>query len=107
MRTKEKTNIPPNQAAPNNTEKSRLHSPVLDGPISASFSHTYIEESFTQEEEYESLRSPLLKAKVPLPEKNQTPEKNPIIQKKQVPESSAGQESRLQSVLGSATGFFC
>ncbi len=75
----------------NHVDKSRLHSPVLDGPISASYSVAY-EESFSEDEEYESLRSPLLQAKVPLPEKNEALE-NPT-----------GQESRLQSLLGSATG---
>jgi hypothetical protein len=87
----EVTNIQANPITPNPAEKSRLHSPVLDGPISGSFSSTYIEENFSQEEEYESLRSPLLKAKVPLPEKNQ------------IHENATRQENRFQSVLESAT----
>ena len=88
----ESTNIQANTNPPNHTETARLHSPVLDGPISASFNTTYIEDSFSEKEEYESLRSPILKTKVPLPEKNQ------------INENSTGQESRLQSVLGAATG---
>jgi hypothetical protein len=88
----ESPRVRPNPISQNHTDKSRLHSPVLDGPISGSFNSAYVEETFSQTVEYESLRSPLLQAKVPLPEKNEAVE------------NSAGQESRLQSLLGSATG---
>jgi hypothetical protein len=73
------------------SDKSRLHSPVLDGPFSASFKTTYIEESYTEEEEYESLRSPLLKARVPLPEKKE-------------PVDTSQPQTALGSILKPTTG---
>jgi hypothetical protein len=88
----ESMNIP---AAPplHSIDKSRLHSPVLDGPGPGSFGGTYIEETYSGEEDYESLRSPLLSSKVPLPIKNE-PLENVAL----------GQESRLQSLLSPAIG---
>ncbi len=87
----------PNQAEPHSrndsnshiNDKSRLHSPVLDGPFSAQRGSNYVQDDFpTEDQEYESLRSPLLKAKVPLPESHE-----------QIEASKS-----LQSVLNSATG---
>lgn len=93
-KTEDYDDVPNIQSKPvsqNHIEKSRLHSPVLDGPSSSSFSASYIEETHSQEEEYESLRSPLLQAKVPLPAKNE------------VVENPTGQGNRLGALLGAAT----
>lgn len=78
-----RNNTQPENSPPDHFEKSRLHSPVLDG-AGASFGN-YFEETYT-EEEYQSLRSPLLKAKVPLPEKAQTFEN---VNQKEIPVNQA------------------
>ena len=55
-----------------NDQSMRLHSPVLDGPAEASRRFAPHEPDIDRSsEEYDSLRSPILGAKVPLPDKSQ------------------------------------
>ncbi len=55
-----------------NDQSIRLHSPVLDGPGGGSRGYANNEQNINQiTDEYDSLRSPILAAKVPLPEKSE------------------------------------
>ncbi len=83
-----------------NSDKSRLHSPVLDGPVSASNNMARSKKNFqVEEQEYESLRSPLLKAKVPLPDLHTESTINPETYK---PNTAIEGGQSLRSILSSA-----
>jgi hypothetical protein len=96
------TNIRPD-VVQNSNKPSRLHSPVLDGPgqNNRGFESNELD---TPIEEYNSLRSPILGAKVPLPEPPR-PAPDPVIKPSSVnvpiPPSK---QPTIQSLFGPVTG---
>jgi len=87
----------------NNNKSSRLHSPVLDGPgqNNRGFESNELD---TPIEEYNSLRSPILGAKVPLPEPSRPATEaaiKPLPVNMPIPPSK---QPTIQSLFGPVTG---